>query len=210
MATPIIHGPSFSTYARTVRLTCEEKGVPYELAEVDLAGAKQPAHLARQPFGKVPAFEHDGLALYETSAIARYVDRVFPGPKLQPEDPRQCARMDQIVGIVDSYAYPAIIGKIVIQRLIMPMMGKTPDEAAIQDGLPNARLALAEIERLMGGKFLVDDRLSLADLYLAPVHAYLTLTPEAQSLLAPHRKLQQWWEGMAARDSMKKTEPKFG
>lgn len=65
MAKPIIYGPAYSTYARTVRLALEEKGVGYDLVEVDLLGgaAKAPEHLARHPFGKVPAFEHDGCEL---------------------------------------------------------------------------------------------------------------------------------------------------
>ena len=65
MAKPIIYGPAYSTYARTVRLALEEKGVGYDLVEVDLLGepAQAPEHLARPPFGKVPAFEHDGCEL---------------------------------------------------------------------------------------------------------------------------------------------------
>jgi glutathione S-transferase len=68
MAAPVVYGPAYSTYTRTARLALEEKGVDYKLEEVDiLSGAAQsPAHLARQPFGKVPAFEHDGFRLYET------------------------------------------------------------------------------------------------------------------------------------------------
>ena len=63
--TVILYGPAYSTYARTARLALEEKGVAHELHEVDLlTGAGQsPEHLARQPWGKVPAFEHDGFAL---------------------------------------------------------------------------------------------------------------------------------------------------
>lgn len=65
MARPIIYGPAYSTYARTVRLALEEKGVGYDPVEVDLLGepAQAPEHLARHPFGKVPAFEHDGCEL---------------------------------------------------------------------------------------------------------------------------------------------------
>ena len=65
MAKPIIYGPAYSTYARTVRLAREENGVGYDLVEVDLLGepAQAPEHLARHPCGKVPAFEHDGCEL---------------------------------------------------------------------------------------------------------------------------------------------------
>ncbi len=95
MSDPIIYGPAYGTYARSVRLALEEKGVAYKLEPVDIiTGAANAAdHLNRQPFAKVPAFEHDGFALYETAAIERYVDESFPGPKLQPQDPKQRARM---------------------------------------------------------------------------------------------------------------------
>ena len=97
MSQPVVHGPAYSTYTRTVRLALEEKGAGYKLDEVDiLKGAGQdPAHLARQPFGKVPAFSHDGMTMYETSAITHYVDDVVPGPKLQPR--RGLPRSNQFI-----------------------------------------------------------------------------------------------------------------
>lgn len=207
-----VYGPAFSTYVRSARLALEEKGVAYELKHVDFASGeiKQPAHLARHPFGYVPAFEHDGFALYETSAITRYVDRAFPGPKLQPADAKPLARMDQIVAVIDSYAYPSLISKLVIERLVAPMMGRSADEAAIAAAMPRMKLSLAELDRLAaGGEFLVGAALSLADIHLAPIFFYLAQTPEAAALLAPHTKLRAWWTAMEKRPSMAKTPPKF-
>ena len=208
-----IHGPNYSTYVRTVRLVLEEKGQAYELAEVDtLKGeTKQHPHLGRHPFGMVPAFEHDGFELYETGAIIRYLDRILPEPRLTPTDPKAEARMNQVMGILDAYAYPSIIGSLVIQRIVVPMMGGTPDEQAIAAALPKARTALAEIDRLSAGQpFLAGQELSLADLLVAPVHAYLTATPEAAGLLEPHPGLRAWWERISARPSMAKTAPRLG
>ena len=148
-----LFGPFYSTYARTVRLALEEKGAPYELIMVDLlkGETKEPAHLARQPFGQVPAIEHDGHRLYETTAIVRYLDRVLPGPHLTPSDPWDAARMDQIIGIINSHAYASMVTITFVQRVITPMMGGTPDEAAVAEAQPKARLCLAEIERIMEG-----------------------------------------------------------
>ena len=211
MADPVIHGPAFSTYVRTARLALEEKSVPYRLQEVAMDAWRSPEHMKRHPFGKVPAFEHDGLALYETGAINRYVDRAFPGPALQPSDPRRLARMDQVMSVIDSYAYPALIGKVVVPRLVGPMMGQQPDEAAIAEALPACRTALAELERLLGaGPWFGGDRISLADLALAPILAYVEMTPEGKGLLEPHAALGAWWDRMRARDSMAKTQPSFG
>jgi glutathione S-transferase len=141
----------------------------------------------------------------------RYLDRVAPGPALSPPDPKAAARMDQAMAIVDSYAYPSIITKLVMQRIVAPMMGGTPDEAVIKDALPNIRTCLGALDRIMSGRpFLAGAELSLADLLLAPVFAYFTQTPEAGSLLPLHAGLHRWWHAMAERPSMARTAPRFG
>jgi glutathione S-transferase len=211
MSDPIIYGPAYSTYARSVRLALEEKGVPYKLEAVDIIqGAANAAdYLRRQPFAKVPAFEHDGFALYETAAIERYVDESFPGPKLQPQDPKQRARMTQIVSVIDSYAYPALIGKCVWQRMVMPMIGQATDEGVIAEAMPKIETSVAALENLAdpSGPYLCGTAPSLADLHVAPVMAYFSGTPEGQSLLAKSPKLSRWWQVMSARPSMVKTQP---
>lgn len=82
MATPISYGTEFSTHVRTARTAFEEKPAQYQLVDVSVIRGEQkrPAHLARNPSGPVPAFEHDGLKLYETSPIIRDVDHVYPRP----------------------------------------------------------------------------------------------------------------------------------
>jgi glutathione S-transferase len=209
----VVYGPNYSTYARTARLALEEKGVAHELVEVDMLSGKhhEPAHLARNPFGPVPAFEHDGFVLYETDAIIRYIDDVAPGPKLTPGNAKDRARMSQIIGINNSYAYPAIIGKLFWQRCVTPMMGGQPDDQVVKDCLPRVELCLAEIERIMGdGPWLAGPAVSLADLMLAPVAAYMTMTPESEALMAKRPGLARWWQAMSARPSMAKTAPKLG
>lgn len=210
-----LHGPSISTYVRSVRLAFHEKGAEYELAEVNiLAGQhKQPAHLARHPFGKVPALTHDGFTLYETQPILRYLDRVLPGPALAPTEAKAAARMDQLMAITDAYAYPSMITQVVMNRLVAPMLGGTANEAAITAALPQAALALSEIARLQaegGGAFLAGGALSLADLLLAPVFGYFTQTPEGAAALAAHPGLAAWWAMFSARPAMAATAPKFG
>ena len=115
---PIVFGEPYSVYVRTVRLALEEKAVNYELVPVDVfaSGGPPPEHKARHPFGKIPAFEHAGFRLYEAGAITRYLDEVFPGPRLQPEDARGRARMNQIISILDSYAYRTFVWDIYVER----------------------------------------------------------------------------------------------
>jgi glutathione S-transferase len=213
MADPVIYGPAFSTYVRSVLLALEEKGVPYHLEQINiLEGAHQtPEHRARHPFAKVPAFEHDGFELYETLAILRYVDETFDGPSLQPDDPRARARMTQVLAIVDAYAYPVCIGACVIQRLVVPLMGGTPDEDVVAAAVPQATTSVEALEALIDGNaFFAGDKLSLADLHVAPIYDYFSQTPEGERALAGTPNLRRWWDAVSQRESVQKTRPALG
>jgi glutathione S-transferase len=195
-----------------VRMAFEEKAAEYKLHDVSVLRGeqKQASHLARNPFGTVPAFEHDGLELYETSPILRYIDQVYPGPALTPVDPGQRARMNQIISIIDYHGYASIIGQIVVQRLFTALLANGTDEAVVKAGIPRAQLCLGEFERLKGHHtFLAGDQVSLADLYLVPIIFYLKLTPEGE-LMTPYRGLAAWWQAMNGRKSVKTTAPKLG
>ena len=208
MARPVVYGPAGSTYVWSVRLALAEKGVTHELCDVPLGSRRDMPHLARHPFAKVPAFEHDGFALYETQAILRYVDERFPGTALQPEDVHDFSRMNQLIGIVDAYAWPSIAGAILYNRMLVPRHGGTVDEAAIAAALPQARLCLAEIDRLMAAnRFLAGAYLSLADLMVVPLLHYFGKVAEGRSLLASHPKLQDWVGRVAQRQSFLVTVP---
>ena len=211
MATPTIYGTDMSTYVRTARMAFEEKPAQYELVDVSVVKreVKEPAHLARNPFGTVPAFEHDGFKLYETGAVIRYIDQVFPGAQLTPSDARQRARMNQVISIVDYHAYPAMVTNCAVQRLLPQLVGGT-NEDVIAAARPKSELCLSEIARIKGdGKFLAGDQISLADLYLFPVLFYLMLTPE-KALAEAQKGIMGWWEMMNQRSSVKKTQPTFG
>lgn len=92
MADVIVHGVAPSTYTRTVRLACEEKGVSHRLEPVEFGSDRL---RSLHPFSKIPILEHGKVRVFETLAITRYVDEAFKGPALQPADARGRAVMDQ-------------------------------------------------------------------------------------------------------------------
>lgn len=202
-----VHTVPGSPFARAVLATLEEKGARYRLAPLAPNASKSPEHLARHPFGRVPAFEHDGFMLYETQAILRYLDRVLPQPALTPADPRRAARMDQVMNINDWYLFHGVANVIVFHRVIAPqLMGLKPDEAAIEAAMPKARTVFAELARLLGEQtFFAGDALSLADLMVAPAVAFFTATPEWAELGLPHANLAAWLKRMEARPSLQAT-----
>jgi glutathione S-transferase len=169
---------------------------------------KSAAYLALHPFGRVPAIEHDGFRLYETQAILRYIDAVFPEPALQPKDPKAAARMNQIIGINDWYLFPDVCRVIVFQRIVAPaIFGQAPDEAVIAQAAPKVPTCIGELNRLLGdAPFLAGEQLSLADLILAPQLDYLFATPEGRAAMQG-TALDSWLARMNARASMQATLP---
>lgn len=73
-----------------VRWALEEVGQPYKVRLVSFAEMKQPEHLALHPFGQIPTYEEDGLALFETGAIVLHIAERHPG--LLPRDSNARAR----------------------------------------------------------------------------------------------------------------------
>lgn len=84
MPPPTLYGATYSVYVRAARLALAEKGVAYELVNVDIFGAAPEWYLKLHPFKRIPASEHDRFVLYEAAAILRYADEVVEGPALQP------------------------------------------------------------------------------------------------------------------------------
>ena len=206
MSDIVIYGVPGSPFMRAVQMGLEEKKAAYRIHAISPGEAKSEAYLKKHPFGRVPAIEHGDFGLYETQAILRYLDDVFPQPPFEPSDPREAARMNQIIGINDWYFFPKAAAVIVFQRIIGPtLLGITTDEAAVAAAVPTARVCVAALDRLLGvQQFLAGDRLSIADLMLAPQLDFFAATPEGQSLLA-NTRLEAWLARMNARPSMEAT-----
>lgn len=207
---PRLFGADYSVYVRIARLALAEKAVDYELVPVDIFSADGPPdwYLERHPFRRIPAFEHDTVRLYETSAITRYVDEAFDGPALQPTDPAGRARMNQIIGIIDSYAYRAMVWGVYVERVSKARRDEPSDEALIAASFRTAQTCLAALTAIKGDRpWLAADRPTLADLYAAPVFAYFLDAPEGRDLLDRFPALANWWSGISKRSSFGDTVP---
>ncbi len=204
----IVHGIPGSPYVRKPLLVCEEKGVSYRLAAMAFGtGAnKQPEYLAMNPFGRLPTIQHGDFTLYEAQAIGRYIDRAFDGPSLTPADPRQAARMDQVMNIVDWYVMPSISSAISFNRVVKPRFGMPVDEAAVAAAVPQAKVCVKALEDILGGQtYFAGEAVSLADLFAIGHLDFLAQTPEGADMLAGS-PLLGWIERMNARPSVQNTE----
>ena len=198
MAALKVHGVPPSTFTRTVLLACHEKGIDYELvptAPNDIASIN--------PFRKIPAITHGDLVLYESTAILRYLDRTFPGPKLWPDDSVGIAICDQWVSAVcDSLVNAAL-------RYMASRFGFLPVPAEMQQQyLDKTREVVPIFDRQLGRtRFLAGAALTAADLFLAPVLFYFPDIPELRAIGEAAPNCARWAREMAERPSVKATEP---
>ena len=192
-----------STYVKVVRLILTEKGVDYEFHDTETE-MYLPVHLERHPFGRVPVLRHGDFVLYETSAIAAYVDEVFDGPKLTPEEPRRRARMNQWIGNLNAYFYPEMIFHVGHERLVYPELGIPGNDRIVQRALPNVTRALEVMEKELGDgrPFIVGDRVTMADFFLLPTLFAFGITPEGKKLLPQFPAVERWDARMDALPSV--------
>lgn len=184
-----------SVYTRIACLALAEKNLGYELQETDVfADTGIPKdYQVINPFGNIPSLLHAGFTLYETTAICRYIDETFDGPALQPADPRSRGVMNQIISLLDSYAYRRMVWDVYVQRIVLPQEGEQSDEQLISTALTGIRTVLQELERLRGKQqFLCGESISLADLHCYPMLHYFIETPEGRDMLRDFSSLQGW------------------
>jgi glutathione S-transferase len=199
-----LYGTAGSPNVRGAMLVLAEKGVDYDLIAVP-PPFKDPDHMARNPFGRVPVMEHDGFVLYETQAILRYVDQVFEGPALQPSNAREVARMNQILGIIDCYVFKAWSGEIAFERIVAPNFFKRPSNLeVIERAVPMARTGAEVLDDLVSAPYLTGSTYSLADIRLVPHFAWFQHTPEGEAILAGKGSLLEWFKKVSERPSVKR------
>ena len=206
----VLYGFDGSTYVRTVRMLLAEKGADYDQVPVNVLEGepRQPEHLERHPFGKVPVVDHDGMRILETSAITRYLNDVLPGPSFIPDDPKDRARMDMAMAIHDSYGYGAMVG--VAGYYLFPDLAGNPTEEDLRNSIEASRRVLTEIMKIRGDSpWIAGDDPTLADFYLAPICFYVSLVEDAPKVFDVPG-FGDWWDRVQQLESYRATEPDLG
>lgn len=195
-----IYGNPVSTCTRKVLMTLAETNTPYELVTIDFATGehKKPAHVARQPFGRVPALDDDGFTLYESRAMARYLNE-RAGGALIPLDSKARARMEQWISVETSEFYPHSM------KFIYEYIFKRPQGAPTLDAAKSALTATCQVmeTQLAKAPFVAGDSFTLADICFMPYLEYCMASP-AKEIFAPYSALNAWWSKISERPTWRK------
>lgn len=200
----VLYGASYSVYVRAVRLALEEKGLAYRLEEIDIFAPESlpKDYASRHPFLKIPAFAHDGLKLYESDAILRYIEECFPEPALLPAEIEERARANQLLAVLNNYAYRTLVWEVYVPSREGGAETGAETGAGVEASLPAARRCLAALEDLAGeGPYLLGTAPMLPDLLAYPILRLFREAPEGAEMLADFPRLGAGHEAMAARPS---------
>lgn len=204
MADLEIIGVAFSNYVRSVRMLCEEKGIAYVH---NPAMPQSPEVKAIHPAGQVPVARHGDVTLFESKAIATYVDRVFPGQKLIPEDPVLAAQVEQWVSYGNVKVDRWIMREFVVPSTFFDKT-KGPDTARIGTALPEVEKVCDVLDKAVAKTgYLVGSSLTFADCNVLPMLTALGRFPQGKEILAKMPNLTAYVAKLSERPSFTKTAP---
>ena len=204
-----LYGYHYSVYCWTVRLVLAEKSIA-DARWIEINPfSDNPAASNPHPFNRVPFCIDQNLELFETRAITQYLDDRYPCEgALQPTNAPARARMQQLLSITDNYVYPALVRGVFEQEIVVPKWGLTAQSDILQRALTESARVLATLEGLVAGANLVSpDRVTLADLQLAPMIAYFSQASAGAAMLREFPKLEAWWRHWRQRPSLLATDP---
>jgi len=198
----------------------EEKVVDYQWVEVDLYNAqgkadedrgrwhlplkdvmeRYPAFAAVSPRGRLPALDHDGEHVEDSTIILEYMHEVFVGAPLLPSTPHLRAQVRFWTRYVDTHIIPHY------DRLLSAQDAEARawERAALLEGLAEFEAAMApEAE----GPFFLGDDFTMADIALAPWWQRMCTVLRAYRKFDPSNcpRLQAWFEAVEARPSFQRT-----
>ncbi len=199
----IIYGATMSFFVRKVMAFAAEKGIDVKLVPTTLReGGYNPDFLAISPFRKMPALRDGDFTVSDSTAIIHYLDTLHPEPNLIPTEAKARARTIWFEEYGDTLLC-GCVGKMFLHRIANPrFFGKPGDESVALVGEGELPGVLDYLEGVIPASgFLVEDRLTLADLAVASPFVnlmHLGLFPDA----AAYPKTVSYVNAILARPSL--------
>jgi glutathione S-transferase len=221
-----------SICTQKVFITLAEKGIAYETQNVDLFKNEQfkPDYLKINPKGVVPALDHDGRIIIESTLICEYLDDSFPALRLMPADPYLRARLRLWSKAVDETLFEATrelsfsamfrermrtmteeqreeryqnVGDPIKRARLMSTYAEGAESPYVFQGIGAFEIAFDKMEKDLraGGPWLVGREITLADINMMPFVARLAYLDLLDVWIAERPASQDWWRRTQALPS---------
>ncbi len=193
---PRLYNTQRCPYARRTRIVLYEKGIDFEVHEVDLSN-KSEEFLSVSPYGKVPVLAVNGMSLYESNIVNEYLDEVHETPRLMPANPEQRALARSWMAFADDYFFPFIF------RVRMGSQQGFSEEQ-IQEAKVKLQNSLSRLERQLENKEYLMGEYTLADIaHAGNFHRLRELVERGDVPLQKYPNVVAWIERVESRESYK-------
>jgi glutathione S-transferase len=180
-----------STFVQIVRLILTHKEAPYTFRDLE-PEMGTPAHLALHPFNRVPILQHGEFTLYETNAIALYLEEIFPTPALQPGAHAPMDQRSEFL-LLPLHDLSRLARAERVSATRHPLRRKGGGTRAAED-----RGGACAMEQTLdhGKPYLLGAELTLADFYMLPSTNAFGLAPESKAMYPKFPAFCRWRETM--------------
>jgi len=201
-----IYGNKHSTCTQRILFTIAECNAASDVVfnKVDFATGqhKSPEHLARQPFGKVPAAEFEGVPFFESRAICRLIAEKHHSPLL-PSALKQKAVFEQWASLENNTLAPQL-DPIMMEAVFKGMRGMATDEEALKKYREAITKTLEVFNDQLGKVDYIAGDFSLVDVYQAPNFQHLQSKEVGKEIFASYPNIAAWWKRVSARPGWQK------
>jgi len=189
-------------------MTLEELGIPYTFNKIDFFGGehKTPEYLAKHhPFGKIPSLYDGDFHIFESRPISIYLATKYDKTQaLYPNQAEARGLVEQWISIEQNYH--DCLEKLVAELFFKPVFfKKETDEKVVENEEKRLHIAYEVLDKhLQGRKFLVGDKLTVADIVYMPYIEYLLMTDKFKNVLEKYPNIDAWWKSLSGRPTWQK------
>ena len=193
-----LYSASVCPFAHRTRLTLMEKGIDFQLIEIDLNN-KPDWFLQVSPYGKVPVIKHEDNCIWESAIINEYLEEAFPEPPLLSSSPSERALARIWIDFANTKLVP-VFYKILLEQ--------DPEKQGKWKSKFQDHLQFMEAEGIQklsaNGDYWLGNNLSLVDLTFYPWFERFCILEHYREVHLPENCffLKQWWEQMSQRQSV--------
>ncbi|HEY9738808.1 MAG TPA: glutathione S-transferase family protein [Trichocoleus sp.] len=200
MANVEIFSAAVCPFAQRSRLVLIEKGVEFEVIEIDLQN-KPADFLEISPYGKVPVLRHREHRVWESSIVNEYLEEVFPQPALLPQEPAQRAIARIWIDFANTKLIPAFY------KLLLSQEPEKQQEWAAEIHKHLVFIEKEGLQKLSDGPFWFGSQANLVDLSYYPWFERWPALEHYRGVTVPDScaRLHQWWRAMKNLESVKAT-----
>jgi len=175
-------------------------GVCHRHVDIQSGEHKKEPVISINPFGQIPAFvsEDEKVKLFESRAIARYLDFTAGGKLLRTSDAAAYGKVESWAAVEVS-TFSKHFQTLLFELVIAPLFFKKATNQASVDAAKAEAVKLLEVyeKHLTTSAFLASNDVSIADLFHIPLLAPVALQA-IPDLLTPFPHVKAWLDKLVA------------